>query len=784
MKNNEIELKKLKSKLRKKEPISINKKTVIDSGELIVIKNNGKEQNFDFTKIEKMVLWAADGNKDYVKILMNETRIKLYNKVKTYEIQEQLIKTAASLISRLSPKWEMVAAKLYLIKLYKDSYNVGGYPTLTDFIERGTRHKLLSKEVFGTYSNQELNELTNYMNVERDFIFTYKGIQSFSNKYLLKTPNSKKPVELPQLTYMRVAMSLHYKKMGKNRVEAVKKAYDIISQHQITLATPIMLNAGTNNFQLASCVLNAMSDDSINIMDTNKNLAIYSKFKGGTSLDVDEIRSSNSYIEGNDGQSSGPVPFIKITEQVMKAWNQGGKRPGSCAIYFSFWHLNFEELIVLKSNGGTEENRARGLKFAVKINNLFIKRWINNEDITLFNPCETPKLLTTHGKEFEEAYIEYENTPNIMKKKISSRQIWESVMKERSETGNIYIFQIDNVNSSNMLGEMVKQSNLCAEIVEYTKPSKLTNEELYYDSNMKPKIRKDYDAGEIALCNLMSYNLSDLYEAEKYTDEEQEDIIRTGMEIMDSTFDVQFYPSLEAEYSNNKWRYIGQGVLNYAKLMAELDVKLDSQEGLEVTHELFDDWSYKILKISCEMAKEKGRFPNFKNTEWAKGELPVFKANKKAMALTEYQPDMDKWRALAEEIKIHGLRFGLHMAIAPTATSGVAINSTPSIEPIFDLEFKEESEEGSTITLAPNISQLGTKYVKAFESDQQKLIELAAIRQIYLDQSQSVNQYFKPPFSLKYISDVTMYGFSLGVKTLYYFQTKKDGEEEACESCT
>lgn len=781
-KNNELGLTTIKSKLRKKEEIKLSKNTFMPINEIIVIKNSGKEQKFNFVKIENMAIWACDNNKDLAKILLEETSIKLYNRIKSIEIQDQLIKTAENLISRIQPVWEKVAAKLYLVKLFKETYNVGGYPHLNEFIQKGLNHRILNKDIFNSYTEEEINELNNYLKTKRDYLFTYKGIKSFAKKYLLSTPKTKKAIELPQLTYMRVAMALHFKKEHKSKIENVKKTYDLISSHLITLATPIMLNAGTNNSQLASCVLNKVEDDTVSIMDVNKDLAIYSKWKGGTSLDIDALRSSDSVIAGNDGKSSGPVPFIKITETIMKAWNQGGKRPGSCAIYFSFWHYNFEELIVLKNNGGIEENRARGLKYAVKINNLFIKRWMKNEEITLFNPSETPKLLETYGEEFEKEYIKYEQTPGIMKKKISSREMWQQIIKERSETGNIYLFHTDNVNEQNMLNKMVSQSNLCTEIVEYTKASTLKSVDISYDKNFKPLVTKQYELGEIALCNLLSFNLYDLYNGSK-TDKEIELIIRDSMETMDSTFDVQFYPVPEAEYSNNNWRYIGMGVLNYAKLLAHSDIKFDSQEALEFTHELFDDLSYKILKISMEMAKVKGKFPKFEETLWAKGELPVLKANKKALGLTEYQPDLEKWNELAEEIKKHGLRFALHMAIAPTATSGVAINSTPSTEPLFDLEFKEEGE-GSIITLAPEIAKLGTKYVKAFDCDQTKIIELAAIRQIYLDQAQSINMYFKPPFSLKELSNLHMYAFSLGIKTLYYFNTKKSEVDEVCENCT
>lgn len=457
---NEIKLNNLKSQLRKKESIALHNNKTILTKELEVTKANGTIERFNFSMIEQMALWACDDNKSLAKILLEETSIKLYNKMKTFEIQEQLVKTAENLISRLQPQWEYVAAKLYLVQLYKVVGN-GKYPLLEEYIKKGMRHKILHSDIFNSYTPEEITELNNYMKIDRDYLFTIKGLRIFAKKYHLRTPNTKKAIELPQITYMRVAMGLHWKKSGLERIERIKALYNLLSTHKITLATPILLNAGTVNNQLASCVLNKMNDDSISIMDVNKDLAIYSKFKGGTALDIDELRASDTYIEGNQGTSSGPVPFIKITEQIMKAWNQGSTRPGACAIYFSYWHYNFEELIVLKNNGGIEENRARGLKYTIKLNELFIKRWMDNKDITLFNPKEVPLLLHTFGEEWDKAYENYEKTSGIMKKKINARDMWKQIIKERSETGNIYIFWIDNVNKQNMLNKMVTQSNLC-----------------------------------------------------------------------------------------------------------------------------------------------------------------------------------------------------------------------------------------------------------------------------------------------------------------------------------
>lgn len=783
MKNYEVKLTKLKSKLRKKEEIDINAKTSVDYNGLIVITSSGKEEGFNFRRIEKMALKACNGNKHMVKQLLDATRIKLYNKIKTKEIQGQMIKTAESFISRLTPDWEFVAAKLFLETLYDDTYNIGGYPHLSEFIKKGVNHRLINSEAVRSFSDEEINILNNAIQQNRDNLFTYKALKTFSQKYHLKT-KSGRPIELPQITYMRVAMGIHFNKKGEKRINDIINEYHTTSTFERTHSTPTMLNSLTNNNQLASCVLTKTDDDTNSIMSTNANLATYSKWKGGTSLDVDLIRSTKSYIEGNGGKSSGPVPFIKITEAIMKAFNQGGTRPGACAIYFSYFNYNFEELIVLKNNGGIEETRARGLKYGVKLNNLFIRRWIKDEEITLFNPSDTPELFKTWGKEWEEHYERYEKTSGILKKRLRARDMWSDMaMKERSETGNIYMFHLDNVNKQNLLGKdyMVTQSNLCTEIFEYTEPTTLIEEKLMFEEDGSAIIYKKYNAGQIALCNLSSFNLM-IYDGNK-SDKDIDNIIRLGLISMDEIIDRQYYPVKEGQYSNKMWRYAGFGMSNLAQLLAHEGIVFDTQEALEYTHELFDDISYKILYNSMLMAKEKGAFPNFHKTDWAKGILPIHKANKKALALTEYQPDMEKWNALAKDIMRYGLRFGLHMAIAPTATSGTSINATPSTEPIFDFEYKEEAD-GTLLTLAPDVARLGKYYKPAFQCNQIKLIENAAIRQCYLDQGQSINMYFNPPFSLEEQANIHFYAFALGIKSLYYFNTKKEEVEGDCPSCT
>jgi len=541
-----------------------------------------------------------------------------------------------------------------------------------------------------------------------------------------------------------------------------------------------MLNAATKNANLASCVLSRMGDDSDSILDTYHNLGIYSKNKGGTAVDISLLRAAGSYIKGNQGQSSGAVPFIKGVESIMKAWNQGGKRPGSCVVYFQWWHYDVLDLIVLKNNGGTDENRARGLKYAVKLNNIFLDRIESGEEVTLFDPKDVPELFDVVGEDFEKAYEEYEAKIGIKRTRIDARKLWHKIMKERVETGNIYLFHEENVNNQNMLKRYINSSNLCVEITEPSRPSVLKEEELMVREDGTKQIVKKYDAGEISLCNLASINLYTFF---NMSEEEKKDSVDTLLRVMDNAIDIQYYPVKEGLRTNREYRYIGIGVNNFQNLLAKQKINFESQEALEFTAKLFDDFSYLIISTSANLAAEKGPYPEFQKSAWAEGNLPITLANRHAIDLTEYQPDMDKWFALSQKIQKTGVRFALHMAIAPTATSGKAINATESIEPITNFFYKDE---GTTVlpTVAPNFRKQNQFYKRAFEIDQKWLIRLAAIRQIYLDQSQSVNLYYPKAESLLQLTDDHLYAFWLGMKTFYYLKSEKDKEEEVCESCT
>ena len=777
---NKVTLTSLNQAVEEKQKIDISNQTSMNANKITIIKRDGSKEAFKPEKLRKVVMWACEDAEYMAQELLRDTEIKLHKEIKITDMYQQLIITAVNKISMLNPTWEMVAAKLQLLAYYKETYNIKDhktYPHLIDIVAKGLSHKIYDGETIAEYSEDELMKLNEAIKPERDLLFNYKGLVTFFEKYCLNYSKTKK-LELPQFAYMRVAMALMVEE--DDRTNRVIELYNAISQHHYTVATPIILNALTPGQQLSSCVLNTLDDDSHSILDTGKNLGIYSKFKGGTALDITAMRAKGSYIEGTQGSSSGPVPFMKFYESIMKAWNQGGKRPGALAIYFSWWHMDVTDILSLKSNGGTDENRARGLQYAFKMNQLFLDAVKEDAEIYLFDPKDTPDLIGVYGKEFEEAYARYTLKSSIRKKTVRARELWEKLMKERSETGNIYLFHEENVNSTSLLNRYIGSSNLCTEIVLPSRASKQINEELFTMETGEKRIVKRYTAGEIALCNLSSVNLEKWF---YMTEDERWALIRTLVRGLDNTIDVANYPVKEGKNSNLMYRYLGIGVLNFANYLALKGLVIDTQEALEESDALFDDLSYKIISVSVELAIEKGQFEKFYETEWAKGILPIHKANPNALRLTEYKYDIEKWDELAERVKTFGIRNAQLMAIAPTATSGKACNAIESTEPIADFFYKEEGTI-TVPTVVPNFRKNNQYYKRAFDCDMFYLLEHGAVRQKWIDQAQSVNVYVKKPDSLRELTDLHLYAFDLGYKTLYYLKQQKESDDYVCESCS
>ena len=560
---------------------------------------------------------------------------------------------------------------------------------------------------------------------------------------------------------MRVAAFLASNEHKDIRIDLAKRFYDHLSQHKLTLATPIMINAGTKSAQMSSCVLLGMKDDTDGILNTLKRVAKYSKYTAGLSVDVSDIRSAGSLVRGNNGLSSGKIPYIQLIEKTVTAWKQGNTRRGSACVYSNWWDDDILNFIQLKSNTGTEENRARHIQLCVKINNCLFDYCDNDDEVVLFNPVDVPGLHKKYGYHFEKEYkkyVEKYKKGKIKGKSIKARDLMFKILKERVETGNLYIFFTDNVNTNTPLTRFIHSSNLCTEITE----------PIDYDG-------EDYG---VSLCNLTSINLVKWY----LMDEKQQNMfVWDVVRMLDNTIDLSFYPDKEAERINKKYRYLGIGVTNFAYLLARKGLSWSNAD--KFTGEIFYKLSYQILSASSGLASLKGKCEGFNETRYSKNfedndfYLPWYPYG----ADDFYSYDTAKDNELVQKIRMYGIRNCLTMSIAPTATSGKVINATESCEPVIDIFYREEGSE-SLLTLVPGYNKY--KYELAFDINPYSLIRVAAIRQIYIDQAMSTNMYLTSDFvsSFKRVYDLHKYACNAGLKTLYYLRTNKD-KVETCEWC-
>lgn len=755
----------------------------LDQVNITVIKRDGREEPYNKEKLLKVVLWATGGSKEVAYQLINAIDIKLNDRIHISKLYDELITTAANMMNPIQRIWDQVAKNLLLMKFYKESYNLkntGYYPKYSEVVGTALDEGIYDKEVFNSFDIYELNTLGNMIDPDRDMLFTYKGLHLMNNKYCLRTRKSE-PLELPQHAYLRLAIYSFWKEPKDIRLELIKKEYDVWSKHIATAGTPRILNSGTPRAQLASCVLSTLADDTKSIMDTATNLATYSKFSGGLALDISHIRSSGSKIRGNRGVSNGPLPFIKIVEAVVSGFNQGGTRSGSCVITYPFWHHDVMNLLPLNDAGGAEDNRARKLKYTMRIHNLLKERCETGGNITLFNPQDVPLLNCTYGEAFKKAYEEYEKDNSIRKKSIPARELMFNYMKYRGETGNTYAFFSDNVNEQSIVGDYIGASNLCTEITVTSRPSINHESELLWKEDGTAVIQESKDSGEIGLCNLFSINL---YEWFKLSIEEKESVIEVLLRGADNVIDYQFYPIKEAKLSNIRKRPIGIGVSNFANLLASQKLLYSDKKSLEFSHQLFEELYYLIYSKSSDLAIERGPFSYFKHTKWSKGETPLSLSilHKKGDDHELNFPLKYDWNALGDKIKTHGVRFSLHGAIAPTATSGRIISATESIEPITEFFVFDEGTQ-SLPSLAPNLENRAY-YELAYEIPCSVTIEHAAVRQKFIDQAQSVNTHYKKLGSSKELIKDVFYAMDLGVKTLYYLKTPKANYSSECESCT
>ena len=733
-----------------------------------VQKRNGEKEDFSVEKIHKVLEWATDdiNGVSFSDVEMN-AHLSLYDGITSEEIHQILIKSANDLISKNAPNYQYVAARLLNMHLRKIVWGYGDKPTnFLTFLQRNVDNGIYDPAILSKWSNEDIKTLEKFIDHDRDNLFTYAGLQQLIDKYLVKNRTTGKIYETPQFAYICIAMCLF------DTIEDVKKAYDCYSTFQINLPTPIMAGVRTNIRQFASCVLVDVDDNLDAIFSSLHAVGKYTARRAGIGLNIGRMRPINSPIRGGEVIHTGLIPYLKNFESAVKSTSQNGLRGGSATVHVPFWHYEIEDILVLKNNAGTDDNRVRKLDYSIQFCKLFYDRLIKNEEITLFSPNEAVGLYEAFGDndKFESLYLKYENSRNIkFKKKISSRKLAEIYARERLETGRIYSMNIDNANENGSWGVPCYMSNLCQEIIHPTKPIQSIND----------------PEGEIGICILSALNLLELS-----SDEDIEEACRMAVRTLDSVIDYQHYPILAGENFTKNRRSIGIGITNLAGFLAKNKLFYDDKETLTVVHELMEKIQWHLINASCDLAKEKGPCPKFNETKYAQGLLPIDWYKKTVDELVKPKYIMD-WEFLREKIKEFGLRHSTLSAIMPCESSSVIQNSTNGIEPVRNLLSYKKAKNGVLKQLVPNFYNRKNYYTTAWNlKDNKSIINITAILQKFVDMSISVNLYYNYAhypdgnIPLSVIIKDQIYSYKYGLKNLYYANTPDgDGETEKDNNC-
>ena len=736
------------------------------NSDIKVVKSDGSKVEINLEKIHKMVEKACRGITGVSESLVEmNSGLQFFDGITTKEIQKILVKSASDLISLESPNYQFVAARLLLFAIQKQVFNTKWkdaeiYPSLKDIIERNLDHGVYNKEILNYYSDKELKKLNGYLRHSRDFEFTYAGLQQIVDKYLVQDRSSGDIFETPQFMYMLIAMTL-FQNYGENRLDYVKRYYDAISQFKINIPTPIMAGVRTPLKQFASCVLVDSGDSLPSIFASDMAIGRYVAQRAGIGINAGRIRGIGSKIRGGEVQHTGVIPFLKKFESTVRCCTQNGVRGGSATCHFPIWHQEIEDIIVLKNNKGTEDNRVRKLDYSIQLSKLFYERFIKNEDITLFSPHDVPGLYESFGTNgFDELYQKYENAYSIPKKKVNARELITDLLKERAETGRIYIMNIDHCNTHSSFLDKVNMSNLCQEITLPTDPID------HIDGD-----------GEIALCILSALNVGIIKE------DEIEDLCDLAVRGLEELIDYQEYPVEAARISTINRRSLGIGYIGLAHFLAKNKVKYDSPEALQLVHDLTESFQYYLLKSSNQIAKEKGACGDFDKTKYSKGILPIdtYKKDVDELVNSKYKHD---WEKLREDIQVVGLRHSTLTAQMPSESSSVVSNATNGIEPPRDYLSVKKSKKGTLKQIVPQYSILKNAYTLLWDMQSNEgYINVVAVMQKFFDQAISGNWSYNPenyennevPVSVMAKDLLNTYKY--GWKTSYY-QNTMDGKTE------
>ncbi|EOI5124654.1 ribonucleoside-diphosphate reductase subunit alpha [Campylobacter jejuni] len=786
-----------------------------------VIKRNGRTEELDVSKIKKC---TSDAVKDLEGVNLSEleldAKIQFRDGISTEEIQKTLIKTAVDKIDIDCPNWTFVAARLFLFDLYKKVNGMNRYNHLREYFQKGEKE---GRILLGLKEKYDLDDLNAYIKPERDMQFTYLGIKTLYDRYLIKDSKGM-PIELPQQMFMAIAMFLAQNEF--NPQEWAKKFYDLISKFELMLATPTLSNARTTRHQLSSCYIGSTPDNIEGIFDSYQEMALLSKFGGGIGWDWSKVRAMGGSIDGHKNAAGGIIPFLKITNDIAVAVDQLGTRKGAIAVYIEPWHMDISDFIDLRKNSGEERRRAHELFPALWINDLFMKRVRANDKWTLFDPADTADLCDLYGEAFEKRYEEYEKDESITKEIVEAKELWKKILLNYFETGLPFLCFKDSANRANPNAHVgiIRSSNLCTEIFQNTEPNYYqikvvfeNGDELHFDEEQKVVIDGGYEKpakkistldsiegnkvyivekykndGKTAVCNLASINLSKVY-----TKEDIERVVPTAIRMLDNVIDLNFYPHRKVKDTNLKSRAIGLGVMGEAQMLAEAKIHWGSDEHLNKIDEIMEQISFEAINASSNLALEKGSYEDFEGSNWSKGIFPIDVASSKAKALTLREGLFDQsecdWVKLREKVKKDGMRNGYLMAIAPTSSISILVGTTQTIEPVYKRKWFEQNLSGMIPVVVPNLSlDTWQYYTPAYELDQKILVKAAAVRGKWIDQGQSLNIFLSlDKASGGYLNEIYQLAWELGVKSTYYLRSESPDSEKVnvadrsieCEGC-
>ena len=756
-----------------------------------VVKRNGTIQPLNLEKMHVMVDQACEGlagvSASQVEI---QSGIQFYDGISTAEIQEILIKSASDLIDLDHPNYQYVAARLLLFSVKKSLYGrIHETPMLKDHVIKCVDKGIYDEEILTLYDDEEFDKLQGIIDHERDYLFTYAGLRQIVDKYLVQDRSSGALYETPQFMYLLISATIFSKYPKEVRLDYVKRYYDAISRHKINIPTPIMAGVRTPLRQYASCVLVDIDDTLDSIFTSDMAIGRYVAQRAGIGINAGRIRGINAKIRGGEVQHTGVVPFLKKFESTVRCCTQNGIRGGSATVHFPIWHQEIRDIIVLKNNKGTEDNRVRKLDYSIQISKLFYERFCENKEITLFSPHDVPGLYDSFGTElFDELYTRYESDESIPKTTIGAQELILELLKERAETGRLYIMNIDHCNSHSSFLDKVEMSNLCQEITLPTKPLQHIDDE----------------HGEIALCILSAINVG------KITNIDQmEELCDLSVRSLDELIDFQGYPVKAAEIATKARRSLGIGYIGLAHYLAKNGVSYGDKKAWELTHDLTEAFQYYLIKSTVNLAKEKGACKYSDRTKYANGILPIdtYKKDVDELVSNDLKYDWESLRALVLE---HGVRNSTLSAQMPSESSSVVSNATNGIEPPRGYLSIKKSKKGPLKQIVPQYASLKNNYTLLWEmQDNTGYINIVAVMQKFFDQAISGNWSYNPenydnnevPVSVMAQDFLSTYKY--GWKTSYYQNTydiKTDeieespqlenlvsnilsSEEEDCESC-